>query len=219
MFQPTSPPNTVFPARKRRQIVLLSRRTACMAAWPSELQVHRIAFPLRVFAFTLGFPTIFPTNTLNPRKVPRYVIKRTKTRRTSNPLQHKGLEVLSRHEWVRRKSSHGFLVRMRSAVRIRPAAPRYKETPPCRVVFLFSLKRMLCRSRASSQAVEKAAGFFDSLRNTTLTGGVPLLWSGGSFVPPTHGNLSFIPQPASGRPAWRAGSGRAEAPRLRPRRY
>ena len=128
-----------------------------MAAWSSELQVHRIAFPLWV-CFTLGFPTIFPTNTLNPRKAPRYVIKHTKTSRTSKPLQHKGLEVLSRHEWVRRKSSHGFLVRMRSAVRIRPAAPRYKETPPCRVVF-FSLKRMPCFGRAPSQAVEKAAGF------------------------------------------------------------
>ena len=212
MFQPPSLPNAVFLARRRRQIVLLSRRTACMAAWSSELQAHRIAFPLWV-CFILGFPTILPTNTLNPRKAPRYVIKRTKTRRTSNPLQHKGLEVLSRHEWVRHKSSHGFLVRMRSAVRIRPAAPRYKETPPCRVVFLFSLKRMLCRSRASSQAVEK------SLRNTTLTGGVPLLWSGGSFVPPTHGNLSFIPQPASDRSACWAGLGRAEAPRLHPRRY
>ena len=110
-----------------------------MAAWSSELQAHRIAFPLWVFAFTLGFPTILPTNRLNPRKTPRYVIKRTKTRRTSNPLQHKGLEVLSRHEWVRHKSSHGFLVRMRSAVRIRPAAPERK--PPDRVVFCFGKLR------------------------------------------------------------------------------
>ena len=59
--------------------------------------------------------------------------------RASNPLQRKGLEVLSRHELVRRKSSHGFLVRMRSAVRIRPAAPKRK--PPGRVVFCFGKLR------------------------------------------------------------------------------
>ena len=92
-----------------------------------------------VLVNTSHVPTILPTNTLNLHKTPRYVIKRTKTSRTSNPLQHKGLEVLSRHEWVRRKSSHGFLVRMRSAVRIRPAAPKRK--PPGRVVFCFGKLR------------------------------------------------------------------------------
>ena len=95
-----------------------------MAAWSSELQVHRIAFPLWVFAFTLGFPTIFPTNAPNLRKTSRYILKRINTRRSPNPLQHRGLGDLTWHEWVRRKSSHGFLVRMRSAVRIRPAAPK-----------------------------------------------------------------------------------------------
>ena len=122
---------------------------------------------------------------------------------------------LCRNGWI----AFYHLVRMRSAVRIRPAAPRYKETPPCRVVFLFSLKRMPCRSRASSQTVEKATGFFRQPEEHHPNGWCSFLWSGGSFVPPTHGNLSFIPQPASGRPAWRAGPGRAEAPRLRPRRY
>ena len=85
------------------------------------------------------FPTILPTNTLNPRKTPQYLLKRANTRRTSNPLQHKGLEVLPRYEWVQRKSIYGFLVRMRSAVRIRPAAPKRK--PPGRVVFCFGKLR------------------------------------------------------------------------------
>ena len=110
-----------------------------MAAWSSELQVHRIAFPLWVFAFTLGFPTIFPTNAPNLRKTSRYILKRINTRRSPNPLQHRGLGDLTWHEWVRRKSSHGFLVRMRSAVRIRPAAPKRK--PPGRVVFCFGKLR------------------------------------------------------------------------------
>ena len=95
-----------------------------MAAWSSELQVHRIAFPLWVFAFTLGFPTIFPTNAPNLRKTSRYILKHINTRRSPNPLQHRGLGDLTWHEWVHRKRIHGFLVRMRSAVRIRTAAPK-----------------------------------------------------------------------------------------------
>ena len=91
----------------------------------SELQAHRIAFPLWVFAFTLGFPTIFPTNAPNLRKTSRYILKHINTRRSPNPLQHRGLGDLTWHEWVHRKRIHGFLVRMRSAVRIRPAAPTF----------------------------------------------------------------------------------------------
>ena len=74
------------PARRIHKIRVSIQTNSCMAAWPSALQAHRIRFPVMVFAFTLGFPTIFPTNALNPRKTPRYVIKRTKTRRISNPL-------------------------------------------------------------------------------------------------------------------------------------
>ena len=73
------------------------------------------------------FPTVLPTNTLNPRKTPRYEIQRANTRKSSNPLHQKGLEDFPWYEWAHRKSIHGFLVRMRSAVRIRPAAPKSIE--------------------------------------------------------------------------------------------
>ena len=76
-----------------------------------------------VLVNTSHFPTILPTNAPNLRKTSRYILKHINTRRPLNPLQHKGLEVFPRYEWVQRKSIHGFLVRMRSAVRIRPAAP------------------------------------------------------------------------------------------------
>lgn len=74
------------PARRIHKIRVSIQTNSLHGGMASELQAHRIAFPLWVFAFTLGFPTIFPTNALNPRKTPRYVIKRTKTRRISNPL-------------------------------------------------------------------------------------------------------------------------------------
>ena len=88
-----------------------------------------------VLVNTSHFPTILPTNAPNPRKTSRYILKHINTRISPNPLQHRGLGDLTWHEWVHRKRSHGFLVRMRSAVRIRPAAPKRK--PPGRVVFLF----------------------------------------------------------------------------------
>ena len=119
-----------------------------MAAWSSELQVHRIAFPLWVFAFTLGFPTIFPTNAPNLRKTSRYILKCINTRRSPNPLQHRGLGDFTWHEWVRRKSSHGFLVRMRSAVRIRPAAPKRRDTHSCVSSFL---ELHFCRAKAAAR--------------------------------------------------------------------
>ena len=120
-----------------------------MAAWSSELQVHRIAFPLWVFAFTLGFPTIFPTNAPNLRKTSRYILKRINTRRSPNPLQHRGLGDLTWHEWVRRKSSHGFLVRMRSAVRIRPAAPKVLFSIENRT-FSLLFANLICGSRCGT---------------------------------------------------------------------
>ena len=56
-------------------------------------------------------------------------------------MQHKGLEVLSRYEWVQRKSIHGFLVRMRSAVRIRPAAPKSIENFCFRCFFVAKMSK------------------------------------------------------------------------------
>ena len=76
-----------------------------------------------VLANTSHVPTIPPTDAPNLRKTSRYILKRINMRRSPNPLQHKGLGDLTWHEWVRRKRIHDFLVRMRSAVRIRPAAP------------------------------------------------------------------------------------------------
>ena len=81
-----------------------------------------------VLVNTSNFPTILPTNAPNLRKTSRYILKQINTRRTSNPLQHKGSRGLTWHEWVRHKRIHGFLVRMRSAVRIRPAAPKSIES-------------------------------------------------------------------------------------------
>ena len=72
----------------------------------------------------LCFPTILPTNRLNPHNPNWYPVKLLNSKKPSNPLQHKKLEDLYWHEWARHKSIHGFLVRMRSAVRIRPAAPK-----------------------------------------------------------------------------------------------
>ena len=77
-----------------------------------------------VLVNTSHFPTILPTNAPNLRKTSRYILKHINTRRSPNPLQHRGLGDLTWHEWVHRKRIHGFLVRMRSAVRIRPAAPK-----------------------------------------------------------------------------------------------
>ena len=92
-----------------------------------------------VLVNTSHFPTILPTNAPNLRKTSRYILKHINTRRPLNPLQHKGLRGLTWHEWVHHKSIHSFLVRMRSAVRIRPAAPKRK--PPGRVVFCFGKLR------------------------------------------------------------------------------
>ena len=89
-----------------------------------------------VLVNTSHFPTILPTNAPNLRKTSRYILKHINTRRSPNPLQHRGLGDLTWHEWVHRKRIHGFLVRMRSAVRIRPAAPtKTPETPVFREFF------------------------------------------------------------------------------------
>ena len=89
-----------------------------------------------VLVNTSNFPTILPTNAPNLRKTSRYILKHINTRRPLNPLQHKGSRGLTWHEWVRHKRIHGFLVRMRSAVRIRPAAPKSIESFGFRCFFV-----------------------------------------------------------------------------------
>ena len=70
-----------------------------------------------------GFPTNLPTNRLKQMKTLGkriiWLVKQT----PPNPLQCKRFGGMSWHEWVRTKKQEGFLVRMRSAVQIRPAAP------------------------------------------------------------------------------------------------
>ncbi len=89
-----------------------------------------------VLVNTSHFPTILPTNAPNLRKTSRYILKHINTRRSPNPLQYRGLGDLTWHEWVHRKRIHGFLVRMRSAVRIRPAAPKSIENFGFRCFFV-----------------------------------------------------------------------------------
>ena len=103
-----------------------------------------------VLVNTSHFPTILPTNAPNLRKTSRYILKHINTRRSPNPLQHRGLGDLTWHEWVHRKRIHGFLVRMRSAVRIRPAAPKrscfLSKTGP----FLYFFANLICGSRCGT---------------------------------------------------------------------
>ena len=94
-----------------------------------------------VLVNTSNFPTILPTNAPNLRKTSRYILKHINTRRPLNPLQHKGLRGLTWHEWVRHKRIHGFLVRMRSAVRIRPAAPKSIENFRFRCFFVAKMSK------------------------------------------------------------------------------
>ena len=107
-------------------------RKASQSACPyGKRQQNKILFTFlygqkesKMSSVMLCFPTILPTNRLNPHNPNWYPVKLLNSKKPSNPLQHKKLEDLYWHEWARHKSIHGFLVRMRSAVRIRPAAPK-----------------------------------------------------------------------------------------------
>ena len=61
-----------------------------------------------VLVNTSHFPTILPTNAPNLRKTSRYILKQINTRRSPNPLQHRGLGDLTWHEWVHCKRIHAF---------------------------------------------------------------------------------------------------------------
>ena len=99
----------------------------------------------------LCFPTILPTNRLNPHNPNWYPVKLLNSKKPSNPLQHKKLEDLYWHEWARHKSIHGFLVRMRSAVQIRPAAPKSIENFGFRCFFVVKRWKK-CGSKCGSTA-------------------------------------------------------------------
>ena len=71
------------------------------------------------------FPKALPTNALNPCGIPWFAPKRTNTRRTSDPLQHKGPEVLLNMDGYTSKAPTAF-EQEGTAVRIRPAAPAFK---------------------------------------------------------------------------------------------
>ena len=119
-----------------------------------------------VLVNTSHFPTILPTNAPNLRKTSRYILKHINTRISPNPLQHRGLGDLTWHEWVHHKRIHGFLVRMRSAVRIRPAAPKRK--PPGRVVFCFG--KLRCGVEVYPRRGKSAQQLHTNPVTTTVTG-------------------------------------------------